>query len=217
VLDWVTLSSLGTALGTLVLAVATFASVRSANRAARAAERALLVGLRPVLLSSRQHDPSQTVGFQDSKWLHVPGGRAQAEVGDDALYLAISLRNGGNGLAVLHGWRFTPGRTANSQHGDGSPRPPIDEFHRLTRDLYVPAGDFGYWQGAFRDVNDSQYEAAREAISNRQPVTIDILYGDHEGGQRSIGRFVLTALEDREQGWLVAHSRHWNLDRPDPR
>ena len=33
--DWVTISSLATVSGTLVLAVATFASVRSANRAAR--------------------------------------------------------------------------------------------------------------------------------------------------------------------------------------
>ena len=34
--DWVTISALATAGGTLVLAAATFASVRSANRAARA-------------------------------------------------------------------------------------------------------------------------------------------------------------------------------------
>ena len=37
--DWVTISSLATAGGTLVLAVATFSSVRSANRSARVAER----------------------------------------------------------------------------------------------------------------------------------------------------------------------------------
>ena len=37
--DWATISSLATAGGTLVLAVATFASVRSANRAAHSAER----------------------------------------------------------------------------------------------------------------------------------------------------------------------------------
>jgi hypothetical protein len=40
--DWVTISSLATAGGTLVLAVATFSSVRSANRSARVAERSLL-------------------------------------------------------------------------------------------------------------------------------------------------------------------------------
>jgi len=36
--DWVTISSLATAGGTLVLAAGTFASVRSANRASRVAE-----------------------------------------------------------------------------------------------------------------------------------------------------------------------------------
>ena len=47
--DWGTIAELATAGGTLVLAISTFASVRSANRAARAAERSLLVGLQPLL------------------------------------------------------------------------------------------------------------------------------------------------------------------------
>jgi hypothetical protein len=42
VADWVTISALATAGGTLVLAGATFASVRSANRSSRLAERSLL-------------------------------------------------------------------------------------------------------------------------------------------------------------------------------
>ena len=48
--DWATISALATAGGTLVLAVATFASVRSGNRAARLAERSLELGLRPLLM-----------------------------------------------------------------------------------------------------------------------------------------------------------------------
>jgi hypothetical protein len=36
--DWATVASLATAGGTLILAIATFASVRSAHRAARVAE-----------------------------------------------------------------------------------------------------------------------------------------------------------------------------------
>ena len=38
-IDWTTVSALATGLGTLVLAVATFAAVRSANRAARLERR----------------------------------------------------------------------------------------------------------------------------------------------------------------------------------
>jgi hypothetical protein len=47
--DWVVVSSIVTASATIVLANATFLSVRSANRATRAAETSLLVGLRPLL------------------------------------------------------------------------------------------------------------------------------------------------------------------------
>jgi hypothetical protein len=65
--DWVTISSLATAGGTLVLAVATFASVRSVNQAARTAERALQVGLRPLLVPSRLEDPLIKVLWVDGR------------------------------------------------------------------------------------------------------------------------------------------------------
>jgi hypothetical protein len=39
-MEWATVASLATAAGTLLLAVATFASVRPGNRSARAADRA---------------------------------------------------------------------------------------------------------------------------------------------------------------------------------
>ena len=41
-MDWVTISALATAGGALALAAATYGSVRSANRAARVAERTLM-------------------------------------------------------------------------------------------------------------------------------------------------------------------------------
>ncbi|MBV9526016.1 MAG: hypothetical protein JOZ46_09430, partial [Candidatus Dormibacteraeota bacterium] len=97
--DWVTISALATAGGTLVLAVATFASVRSANRAARVAERSLLVGLRPLLMPSRLEDGAQKVGFADEHFVMVPGGGGSAEVTDNAVYLVMSVRNAGNGIA----------------------------------------------------------------------------------------------------------------------
>ena len=108
--DWATISSLATAGGTLVLAAATFAAVRSANRSARATERALLAEIRPVLVPSRREDPPQKVGFRDQHCVHIPGGRAVAEVTDEAIYLAIALRNVGSGLAVLDRWDFSPDR-----------------------------------------------------------------------------------------------------------
>ncbi len=108
--DWATVSSLATAGGTLVLAVATFASVRSANRAARVAEQSLLVGLQPVLVNSRLNDPPQKIFFQEGAAVMLEGGRGAAKFENDVVYLAISVRNAGRGIGVLHGWRFQQGQ-----------------------------------------------------------------------------------------------------------
>jgi len=210
VADWATISALATAGGTLVLAAATFASVRSSNRAARVAEQSLLVGLRPLLVPTRLDDPPQKIGFADSKWMHVPGGGGAAEASDEAVYLAMGLRNVGSGIAVLHGWWFDPERILG--RGDHAP---LNKFTRLTRDLYVPAGDIGFWQGTFRDPASSEFIAAKEAIDARSPVTVEVLYGDHEGGQRVVSRFVLAPRDDGT--WVAGASRHWNVDRSDPR
>ena len=102
--DWATVASLATALGTLVLAVATFSAVRSGNRTARAAELSLLTTLRPLLTPSRRNDAVLKVNFGDGKWLPVPGSSGVAEMGggdgtmgpgDAVLYFALSLRNVG--------------------------------------------------------------------------------------------------------------------------
>jgi hypothetical protein len=206
---WTTVSSLATAGATLFLAVATFMSVRSGNRTARAAERSMLAALRPLLLASHPHDEEQKVGFMDGKWVKVPGGQGVAEVGDDAIYLVLSVRNVGSGIGVLHGWHFQPGRDAS----DGHPTP--EEFRRLTRDLYVAAGGTGFAQGALRDPNEPAFQDAAKAITAREMFTVDLLYGDHDGGQRVITRFTLNPRG--EDGWILATARHWNVDRPDPR
>lgn len=208
-LDWVSISSLATAGGTLILAVATFASVRSANRAARAAEQSLLVGLRPLLVPSRLQDDTQKVMFADGKWIQVPGGRATIQAEDGVIYFTMSLRNVGRGIAVVHGWRFYPA------FGPSLPDPVLEDFHRQTRDLYLPPGDAGFWQAAFRDQGDPQYEEACKAVTTRERMSVDVLYGDHEGGQRVITRFGLQPRED--DGWMLSAGRHWNVDRPDPR
>jgi hypothetical protein len=209
VADWVTISSLATAGGTLVLAGATFASVRSANRAARVAELSLLAGLRPLLLPSRLDDPPQKIGFVDSRFFHVPPGGGVVEVTDDVIYLVMSLRNVGRGLAVLHGWRFTAGTRLGAEH------PPLEEFTMLSRDLYIAPADVGFWQAAFRDPASPEFAAARAGIASGEWLGVDVLYGDNEGGQRVISRF---SLQQRGDGsWIVSAGRHWNIDRADPR
>jgi hypothetical protein len=207
--DWVTISALATAGGTLVLAAATFASVRSANRAARVAEQSLLVGLRPLLMPARLGDPPQKITFVEGRVVVAPGGAGVAELGDGAVYLAMALRNVGSGIAVLHGWRFYPERRLESGH------PAPEEFTRLTRDIYVPVGDVGFWQGAFRDPDAPDFAEARAVVESHGEWMLDLLYGDHEGGQRVVTRFGLIPRQDGL--WTAAAGRYWNLDRADPR
>jgi hypothetical protein len=212
-----TLAALATAGGTLVLAIATFSATRSSNRSARVAERALQIGVRPVLFNARPQDPPQKVGFIDDHWVVLRDGLVAVQEHDDShnVYLSIPLRNVGSGIAVLHGWHLWPERANSEVHP-----PPADEFRQHGRDLYVPAGDVGFWQAALRDGSDPLYERALRSIRERTSMSVDVLYGDHEGGQRTITRFYLRPRENEcEEPWLwtCSTSRHWNLDRPDPR
>jgi hypothetical protein len=209
VTDWVTISSLTTGAGTLVLAAATFASVRSANRSARASERSLEVGLRPVLMASRLEDPAEKIMWMDGHWGETKGGRADVEVTADAVYLAIPLRNMGAGIAVLRGWRVHAERLTADD-----PSPSVEDFRPQTRDLYVPGDGLGFWHGAYRADERAEQTELVKAIENEDALTVDLLYGDHEGGQRTISRF---SVVHHSSGWVCGVVRHWNLDRHDPR
>jgi hypothetical protein len=209
--DWPTISSLVTGAGTLVLAVATFAAVRSANRSARIAETALQEQRRPLLAQSRLEDPLQKLMFVDEHWVSAAGGRAAAEHVDGSVYLGISLRNVGSGLGVCQGWTVRPGLNTSRT----SPTPAAsDEFRVQTRDLYIPAGDIGMWQGALRHPDDPVRIATAEAIDARRPITIELLYTDQVGLQRTITRFGLIPTAD---SWLASVTRHWHLDWDGPR
>ena len=215
VTDWATVASVATAGGTLVLAVATFASIRSANRSARTAERAartaersLLAGQRPLLVTSRLEDPEQDLQFTEGQLLMVRGGEAALKVTDDAVYMALSVRNVGTGLAVLLGWHVRVGVEVARSH------PPLEEFASQRRDIYVPPGDIGFWQAALRDPTAEAFKAVGAAIEAAQPLVVSVLYGDFEGGQRVISQFILRHQGER---CLVSAGRHFQIDQPDPR
>jgi hypothetical protein len=210
VTDWTTVASLGTAAGTLVLAAATFSSVRSSNRTARVAEASLLAEVRPLLIPSRHDDPPLKVDFADNHWVYVDGGAGAIEVTDDAVYLAMSLRNAGTGLAVLHGWRVDP-----AEFPGPTDRPAVETFRRLTRDIYLPVGDNYFWQGTIREAGDPDRDLLQRRLKGHERIAVDLLYGDQHGGQRMVSRFGLTPGMDST--FLVSLLRQWNVDRPDPR
>jgi hypothetical protein len=183
VTNWTTVSSLATAGGTLVLAVATFSAVRSANRSARIAERSFEIGLRPILAPSRLEDPPQKVMFRDRHWVVLQGGRAVVEVVDGVVYLAMLVRNVGSGMAVIESWEPFPGqRTSSDEWGD------IADFRPQTRALWIAPGDVAFWQGAMRDESDPVQKAVAAAVIDGA-LTVDLLYRDPEGGQRTASRF----------------------------
>jgi hypothetical protein len=210
VADWATISALATGGGTLALAAATFASVRSSNRSARLAEQALQEQRRPVLVHSRTDDRVETIPFHEGRWLNVPGGGAAVEVQDDVVFLAISLRNVGTGMAVLQAWH--PNEDLMNAE---SPPPDLHEFRTLRRDQYIAGGGVGVWQGALRDPADPLRAALATAATERRPFSIDLLYTDQVGGQRTISSFGVLTAEDGH--WVAAVGRHWYLDAIAPR
>jgi hypothetical protein len=124
--------------------------------------------------------------------------------------LAIALRNGGAGIAVIHGWY-----AAVRERMSDEP-PPIEDFRRQQLDLYIPAGETGIWFGAIREFDDSSLQSVRTAAARGERVAVEILYGDHEGGQRTISRFVVSDWPEVE-GERAQVLRHWSVDRHEPR
>jgi hypothetical protein len=202
VADWVAISSLATAGGTLALAATTYASVRSSNRSARSAERSLLADLRPLLIQSSPDDAVQRIGFSDGVFVTAQGGAVGIEVVDGRLYLVASLRNVGPGIGVLDGGFVSPELRKSLQDHE-----PVANFRMLTRDIYIPPGKVGFWQVAFRDEDAGRAELL-EAVE-RGEFAMEILYGDYEGGQRVISRF---GVFHEDGVWRHSVVRHWRID-----
>jgi hypothetical protein len=210
-INWVTASSLATAAGTLVLALATFSAVRSSNRSARIAEIALQEQRRPLLASSRLEDPVQKIMFLEGNWVNASGGHGVVEHVDGIVYLAISLRNVGSGIVVCQGWSVRAGSGSSLTYPTHAP---VEEFRLQSRDLYVPVGDIGMWQGALRNPDDPVRASVVDALEKGEQITVELLYSDLVGLQRTISRFGLMPANGT---WLASLSRHWYLDWDGPR
>ena len=198
--DTSTIASLATAGGTLVLAMATFSSTRSANRSAAhhragaqggaapgavqrssagsAAEgriRATITGSCCATGSRPCRSPRRTCISRSRCAMSPPGWPCCTA-----------------GTFGPSGWRRTP-RRPRSRSFAGSRAtcmcPPATSASGRRR-YAIPAMPL--------------YEPLREAIAARSAICVDILYGDHEGGQRTITRFHRhTAHPRRRRGVVV--------------
>ncbi len=124
------------------------------------------------------------------------------------VYMVISVRNFGTGLAVMHGWHVEVGVQPQQTHA------PFEDFTTQSRDTCVAPGDIGFWQGALRDPATAQFRAVAAAVEAGDPMMLSILYGDWEGGQRVISQFALRPANDK---WVTSSGRHFNVDRLEPR
>src|SRR5262249_55077749 len=162
-------------------------------------------GQRPLLVPSRTEGAAVKGGVADDAWVLVPGGPGIASATNDADYFVIAVRNVGTRIAVIHGWHFFP---------QGELRPDVqptqlEDFTRQSRDLYTAPGDVGFWQGALRDPASEDYRAARRAVEDPHRTAVDLLYGDFEGGQRVISRFLLTPrVTENGTLWYASVRRH---------
>jgi hypothetical protein len=208
--DAATIASLATAGGTLILAVATFASTRSANHSARIAERALDLNLRPVLIPAHEWEPSERITFHDQIF-ELRSGFAAIEEREGNLYFAAQLRNVGAGIGVLTSWKVKADADMEVSLANLTEPPDPSHFVTQQRSLYVPAGDVGYWQGAIRegDTDRGDAEALRRAIEAGDRIALFLRYADQDGGHDTITRYSIT--RDDNGDWLFGIGRHWSL------
>ena len=214
--DAATISSLATAGGTLVLAVATFAAVRSSNRSARLAEIALQEQRRPLLVQSRLDDPRQKIMFGDQHWVSVEGSHGMVEHVDGNVYLVMSLRNAGAGIGVCQGWSVRPGlQRAVAEHV------PEEQFRAQMRDLYISGGDVGLWQGARCATRTSQAMRRSPTLcADASRLRWSSCTQTRWAASGRSARFSLIPFareEDDQVSWIVSGTRHWYLDRVGPR
>ena len=170
----------------------------------------MLIRQQPFLVPSREGDPVERVRFADDVVLEVSGHGGAVKAKADNIYMAIALRNAGEGLAVIHGWLAAVRDTTDQSVPD------MADFRLQTRDLFIAPGETGFWQGAIRDGDHDSYDSLRLAAENHDRVIVDILYGDREGGQRTIARFTVSEWP-RVEGERADVVRYWNVDSDDPR
>src|SRR5208282_1622965 len=127
---------------------------------------------------------------------------------DEVVYLAASIRNVGSGVAVVHGWHINVGLQTERSH------PPVEDFTAQNLDIYVAPGDNGLWLGALREPAADTFTAVVGAFKAGEAMVLNLLYGDMEGGQRVITQITLRCAREF---WLAQATRHFNVDRPDPR
>ena len=184
--DSATIASYATAAGTLVLAVATFSAVRSSNRFSPHRRR----------VTPHQHAPTAhpvAVSTTPSKGccgIHHHAAHINGRTPSSRKTAGSSIWRSDCETLVQVLPCSTGGTRCPIRRSKTCPTPQAEDFRRLTIDLYIPAGGSGYWEAAVREPDDPLRPGFMRALTERHPFMIDILYGDQQGRQRTISRYL---------------------------
>ena len=199
-----------------MLAGVTVASVRSANRAARVAEQSLLAGQRPLLVASSAEDPAAQGRLSGRRLVQRSGRRGRRKrdrSGRLLRHLGSQRRHRDRRpprLAPHPGARARAQRARHPASARGLHDPHARPLRRTRRHRLLA--------GLLPRSQERRLPRGSSRGRSAPTIGVDILYGDFEGGQRVISRFMLTAKEtDGVVRWYASVGRHWNVDRPDPR
>ena len=183
-----------------MLAIATFASIRSANRSARIAEAAFRANLRPVLVTSRLDDPDpedpldgQPLGAAGGRPGHRRARRRQHLYGDFAPQRRAGARGARSGGPSA--------RVDEARHGPAPDNPTSSGGRRGTSTSPRTTSGSGRRRSGSPTDPDYAWLCARTSRQrSRSPSNCST--ATHEGGQRTITRFGMIPYQiDGRREW----------------
>jgi hypothetical protein len=131
--------------------------------------------------------------FRDRPWVVLHGWRAVVEVLEGVVDLTMLVRNVGSGMAIIESWEPVPGqRTSSDEWSD------MADLRPQTRAPWIAPGDVAFWQG-MRHENDPLQQAVAAAVVDGA-LTVDLLYRDPAGGQRTASRFSFIRRDHDQPG-----------------
>jgi hypothetical protein len=108
-----------------------------------------------------------------------------------------------------------PNRTEENVATASTSVPPAVASEAIVDQSAIDSAAYSQPHGAARSPARRFRDGLPEAFLAGEVLTVDLLYGDHEGGQLTISRFILSREDDGH--WRPGVVRHWALEGTDPR
>lgn len=117
------------------------------------------------------------------------------------VYLAVSIRNVGSGVAVLHGWHVQAGLQTQRSH------PPLEEFTTQNLDIYVAPDGNGLWLSALRDPAPGLITAPQCWLFSARWLRLSDM--TENNAAREVCIWTYWVRPEAEEGFKALLARHW--------